>query len=362
MSTIEELIKLQQFQLNPARPLTVRGQYSKNTNTDINKTIQSVSLLTTELNKLNSSVQESALNTGAVFSMKQWVRDTATTLAQQLFPSIQTLIGNQRPITKKILLTNTVITAAIQATLNQQDNILNQLEDQVYKILEKQNNVKVVKDKDGNPVLTPILTENAQKSLDNVIKILSSTTTTLEKINTRISNEKPIKNINDFVNNLSLEQIIEFAEKIIAVVTIALQIKIRIRQVQDLATSIAATATNPPLSKDYAQRAVQYTASEQKQMEDLASAQITISVVKAQILFYQEILQTIINKLQDILDLLNSLQVTPQTPNPQLQQLTNQIQTLIDNQQQTQDTITKKLIEPEFIQINKPNYAARIIK
>jgi hypothetical protein len=294
--------------------------------------------------------------------MKQWVSSTATTLAQQLFPSIQTLIGNQKPITRKIVLTNTIITSAIQLALNQQDNILNQLEDQVYKILEKQNNVKVVKDKDGNPVLTPILTENAQKSLDNVIKILSSTTTTLEKINTRISNEKPIKSVNDFVNNLSLEQIIEFAEKIIAVVTIALQIKIRIRQVQDLATSIAATATNPPLSKDYAQRAVQYIASEQKQMEDLASAQITISVVRAQILFYQVILQIIIDKLQDILDLLNSLQVNSQIPKPQIQQITNQIQTLVNDQQQTQDTITKKLIEPEFIQIPKPNYAARIIK
>jgi uncharacterized membrane-anchored protein YjiN (DUF445 family) len=69
------------------------------------------------------------------------------------------------------------------------------------------------------------------------------------------------------------------------------------------------------------------------------------------------------NKIsKDILDLLNSLQVNSQIPNPQLQQITNQIQTLVNDQQQTQDTITKKLIEPEFIQIPKPNYAARIIK
>ena len=53
MSTIEELIKLQQFQLNSVKSLTVRGQYSKNTNININKTIQSISLLTQELNNLN---------------------------------------------------------------------------------------------------------------------------------------------------------------------------------------------------------------------------------------------------------------------------------------------------------------------
>jgi hypothetical protein len=240
--------------------------------------------------------------------------------------------------------------------------LLNKLEDQVLKVVEKQNNVKVEKDKDGNIVLIPIVPEQAQKALDNVTKILNSSIITIDKINTRISNEKPLKNIDDFVNNLSLEHVIEFAEKIIAVVTIALQIKIRIRQAQDLATSIAAAVTNPPLSLDYAQRAVQYTASEQKQMEDLASAQITISVVRGQIQFYQLIVQNILTKLQDILELIKSVKISSNVSTKNIQDIEDKLNKVIQDQQQTQDQLTRTLLESEFVQTNKPYYAARIIK
>jgi len=362
MSTIEELKNLQNFNISAAKPLTVRGQYSKNTNIDINKIVQSVSLLTTELNNINSGVQESAFNTGARFSMNQWVKDTVSSLSLQLFPSIQTAIGDQNPLVKKIILTNTIVTSTIQSTINQQDILLNKLEDQVLKILEKQNNVKIEKDKDGNIVLIPIIPEQAQKALDNVTKILNSSIVTIDKINTRISNEKPLKNIDDFVNNLSLEHVIEFTEKIIAALTIALQIKIRIRQAQDLVTSIAAAATNPPLSVDYAQRAVQYTSSEQKQIKDLSEAQITISIIGGQIQFYQSIVQGILNKLREILELIKSAQILSNIPTKDIQDIENKLNKTIQDQQQIQDNITKKLIEPEFIQINKPYYAARILK
>jgi hypothetical protein len=363
MSTIEELKNLQNFNISAAKPLTVRGQYSKNTNVDINKVVQSVSLLTTELNNINSSVQESAFNIGANFSINQWVNDAKNSLLSQLFPSIQTLIGNQNPITKKIVLTNTIVTAAAQSALNQQEILLNQLEDQVLKVVEKQNNVKVEKDKDGNAVLIPILSEQAQKSLDNVTKILTSSIVTIDKINTRIANEKPLKNINDFVNNLSLEHVIEFAEKIIAILTIALQIRVIIRKSQDIAASInSATLGDVASAAVFTANSLTYNASEQKQMQDLAAAQVTISIIKSSIQFYKIQIQSILDKLREILELIKTIQISSNIPNPNIQSLEDQLNKIIEDQQQIQDTITKKLIESEFIQINKPNYAARIIK
>jgi len=362
MSTIGDLIKLQNYKVGEIRPLTVRGQYSKNTNVDINKTLQSVSLLTNELNYLDSNVKESALNKNAIFSMKQWVNDTKSALLSQLFPSIQTLISNQKPLTKTLTLTNTVVTAGIQSALNQQDSLLNQLEDQVLKIIERQNNVKVERDENGNITLVPILTEQSQKALNNVTKLLKSTITTLDKINTRISNEKPLKTVDDFVNNLSINYVIEFAEKVIAILTIALQIAITIRKAKDIASAANSAALgNVAAAAVSTEQSLQYTATEQRRMDDLASAQIIISVLKSLIPFFQEIIQTIINKLKEILELLKLVDNTSGN-NKDITELETKLNKVIQDQQQTQDTLTRTLLESEFVQTNKPYYAARIIR
>jgi hypothetical protein len=362
MSTIEDLIKLQNYKVNEIRPLTVRGQYSENTNVDINKTLQSISLLTNELNYLDSNVKESALNGRAIFSMNQWVNDTKSTLLSQLFPSIQTLISNQKPLTKTLTLTNTVVTSGIQSALNQQDSLLNQLEDQVLKILEKQNNVKVEKDENGNITLVPILTEQSKKALSNVTKLLKSTITTLDKINTRISNKKPLKTVDDFVNNLSLEHVIEFAQKIIAILEVALQIAVTIRKAKDIAAAANSAALgNVAAAATYTEQSLQYTATEQRRMDDLASAQIIISVLKSLIPFFQKIIQSIIDKLKEILELLKLVNNTSGN-NKDITYLENQLNKIIQDQQQTQDQLTRTLLESEFVQTNKPYYAARIIR
>jgi hypothetical protein len=362
MSTIKDLIQLQNYKVNEIRPLTVRGQYSENTNIDINKTLQSISLLTNELNYLDSNVKESALNGRAIFSMNQWVNDTKTALLSQLFPSIQTLIGNQKPLTKTLTLTNTIVTAGIQSALNQQDSLVNQLEDQVLKIVEKQNNVKVEKDENGNITLVPILTEQSKKSLNNVTKLLKSTIVTIDKINTRISNEKPLKTVDDFVNNLSINHVIEFAEKIIAILTITLQIAVTIRKIKDIAAAANSTTLGDIASGIvFGENALQYTATEQRRMEDLASAQISISVFKSQILFYQTIIQSIIDKLKEILELLKLVDNTSGN-NKDITELETKLNKVIQDQQQTQDQLTRTLLESEFVQTNKPYYAARIIR
>jgi hypothetical protein len=347
MSTIEELKKLQNYNINNAKPLTVRGQYSNNINTNINKVIQSVSLLTTELNNINSSVKESSFNTNARFSMEQWIDEAKDNLISQLFPSIQTLTGDQNPITKKIVLTNNVVTSITQAALNQQDILLNQLEDQVLKIVEKQNVVKVEKDENGNITLVPIIQEQAQKSLGNVTKILKSSITTLDKINTRISNDLPLKNINDFVNNLSLKHVIEFAEKIIAVVTLTLEIRITLRKIKEIAASVSTSATgNVPLSTLIVENSLKYTAEEQRIIKDLSEAQVVISIIKSQIQFYQNIIQDILNKLKEILDLIKLTNISQSSNllNQDIQILENNINTIIDKNQQTLDT-NKEIIE-----------------
>jgi hypothetical protein len=366
MSTIEELIKLQGFNVNEAKPLTVRGQYSRNTNVDLNKTKQSISLLTTELNKFNSDVQESAFNTGAKFSMKQWVNDTAKGFLSNLSPT--SIVTNPNYLATKIDLTTNIVTSTIQSTLNQQDVLINQLENNVLSIVEKQNNVKVERDKDGNVVLIPILTDNASKALDNSIKIIDTIITSLEKVNTRISNEKPIKNIDDFVNNLSLKLVIDFANKVISILIIATLIKIQLRKIKDISISaLAATSTppNPPLSQEYAERALITTAEEKLTLQDLGAAKSVISVLESKILFYQSILQEVIAKIKPLLDLIKQIQsqtTTETTSNSQLKELENKLDKLIQDQQQVQDTINRTLLESEFVQTNKPYYAARIIR
>jgi hypothetical protein len=362
MSTIQDLIQLQNFDVNEAKPLTVRGQYSKNTNIDINKTIQSISLLTTDLNNLNSYVQQSSINIGVNFSMQQWVDNTKNTLLSQLFPSIQTLISNQKPLTKILTLTNTTVTAGLQSALNQQDLLINQLEDQVLKILEKQNNVKVEKDEDGNITLVPILTEQSKKALSNVTKILKSTITTIDKINTRISNKAPLETIDDFVNYLSINHIIEFAEKIIAILTILLQISITIRKAKDIAAATNSAALgNVAAAATYTEQSLQYTSTEQRRMDDLSSAQISISVFKSQILFYQNIIQTILDKLKDILELLKLVDNTSGV-NKDITELEDKINKVIQDQQQIQNNITQTAVNFEIIRTNKPYYAAKVIK
>ena len=96
-------------------------------------------------------------------------------------------------------------------------------------------------------------------------------------------------------------------------------------------------------------------------MEDLASAQISISVFKSQILFYQTIIQSIIDKLKEILELLKLVDNTSGL-NKDITELETKLNKVIQDQQQTQETLTRKLLESEFVQTNKPYYAARIIK
>lgn len=362
MSTIEELKKLQNFNINNAKPLTVRGQYSENNKVDINKTIQSISLLTNELNNLNSSIKQSSLNIGNIFSMKEWVNSTSVSILNQITPSIQTLISNQKPISKNIILTNSILTSIIQSNINQQDDVLNQLEDYVFKILDTQNIVKVKKDENGNVVLTSIIDENAKKSLDNVIKILSSTTTIINKINTRISNKKPLKNIDDFVNNLSLEHIIEFAEKIIAVVTLALQIKITIRKIKNqTAAAILTSSGNLPAAEDYIQKSTEYTATEQRFLDDLSTAQSTISIIRSQINFYKDIIQSTIDKLKEILNTIETLNQN-NIPNNEIQNLINSVNNIIIDQQENTSNNILNENNIKIVRTSIPNYAAKIIE
>jgi hypothetical protein len=358
MSTIQELIKLQNFNINEAKPLTVRGQYSENTKVDINQIAQSISLITTDLNNINSNIRKSSLNEKSSFSMDQWVEQTRNALLPQILPSLQTLISNPNPLTKTIILTNTVLSTSLQTALNQQESLLNQLENQIYKLLEKQNNVKVEKDQNGNITLVPILSENSKTSLNNINKILNTTTSTLDKINIRISNDLPLQNINDFVNNLSLRHVIEFTQKIISILTLILQIQIKIRQAKDLAASANSTALgNVPAATIYAFQATQITSPEQKQIDDLSAAQSTIGIIKSQILFYQNILQSIINKLQNLLDLVISTQPALQQNN-QNQQIVNTLQSILNKIESNK----QQQIPPQIIRTNNSSagYAAKI--
>ena len=324
MPTIEELISLQGKQINVAQPLNpVRKQYTQNTNNSKNNLITSIDKLTQQMNNLNSGVKSSSFDLNKAFSLAAWVSQvvidiTKARLAEELGvttstdnQSNQAGTTNSTPLTSKILKsTNAVILNII--TLQQQiDSQILSLEKQVDSILRKINTNTTVKLGDGTIVQVPIANEQTIAALQNIESIVKSLLDKTNKVTTRLSNDKPITNFDDFVNNLSLKQVVEFSQLVISALLLIKKIQYKRKEVQALAIlaelSIPGSVyiTTAQALSDLLTKAESF----QNQINDLNKAYEQIVILKDNITYFgkintsqQQSLNNIINKVDTFIN------------------------------------------------------------
>ena len=356
MSLIQNLKTLQDFKVNEAQALVIPST----TNENLDQTQQSISLLTTELNEFTSNVKQSVDNPNARFSLSQWIEQTATAVAEALKPTITSNITNPKPLSKTIEASKEIVEGVVVASIKNAALTNINTEKQVNKIIEKQNKVKIEKDEDGNVKVVPILSQNSITSLNNLKKTLQSTVNALKIVNKRLTNTEPIKNIDDFVNNLSLEHIISFAEKALSLILLVKQFRDTRKKAEAVAAGTEQAAPTP--SKIVSGKKIvedELTKEkEQQHLQDLETAYSIIKVIRELIPYYSSLISKIITQLQTIIDLIDSLAI----PNEEEENIKQDIEDIISQQTQNRDTIENPFDQEReiIVPIPKPYYAAKL--
>jgi len=335
MATIEELIALQGKQINVAKPLNpVRKQYTQNTNNSQNTLLESVDKLTQQMNNLNSGVKSSSFDLNKAFSLAAWVSQvvidiTKARLAEELGvttstdnQSNQAGTTNSTPLTSKILKsTNAVILNII--TLQQQiDSQILSLEKQVDSILRKINTNTTVKLGDGTIVQVPIANQQTIAALKNVESIVKSLLDKTNKVTTRLSNDKPITNFDDFVNNLSLKQVVEFSQLVISALLLIKNIQKKRKEAQALVILAELSIPSSVYITTGQALAELLTKSEsfQNQINDLNKAYEQIVILKDNITYFGKINQSQQQSLNNIINKVDTF-INQQQNNTALQDL-----------------------------------------
>jgi hypothetical protein len=335
MATIEELIALQGKQINVAKPLNpVRKQYTQNTNNSKNTLLESVDKLTQQMNNLNSGVKSSSFDLNKAFSLAAWVSQvvidiTKARLAEELGvttstdnQSNQAGTTNSTPLTSKILKsTNAVILNII--TLQQQiDSQILSLENQVNNILRKINTNTTVKLGDGTIVQIPIANQQTIAALQNVESITKSLLDKTNKVTTRLSNDKPITNFDDFVNNLSLKQVVEFSQLVISALLLVKSIQNKIKKAKAVVIQVetAVPASSYITTGQAVSDILTKSESEQNQVNDLNEAYKQIVILKDNIIFFSKINQSQQQSLNSIINKVDTF-INQQQNNTALQDL-----------------------------------------
>ena len=356
MSLIQNLKSLQDFKVNEAQALVIPSTTTPN----LDQTQQSISLLTTELNEFTSNVKQSVDNPNAQFSLSQWVEQTALAVANALKPTITSNITNPKPLSKTIEASKEIVENVVVASIKNAELTNISLEKQVNKIIENQTKTKIERDEDGNIKIVPILSQNSITALNNIKKTLQSTINALEEVSKRLTNTNPIENINDFVNNLSLEHIISFAEK-------ALSLIILLRQFRDIRKKVEATTAGieqvspspvkPTSGKIIVENALT-SEKEQQQLQDLETAYSIIRIIRELIPYFSSTINGVITQLQSIVDLIDSLPL----PNEEENNIKQDVENIISQQNQNKDTIENPFDQEReiIVPIPKPYYAAKL--
>jgi len=335
MPTIEELISLQGKQINVAQPLNpVRKQYTQNTNNSKNNLITSIDKLTQQMNNLNSGVKSSSFDLNKAFSLAAWVSQvvidiTKARLAEELGvttstdnQSNQTGTTNSTPLTNKILKTTNAVILNIITLQQQIDSQILSLEDQVNSILKKIKTNTTVKLGDGTIVQVPIVNQQTIVALQNVESIVKSLLNKTNKVTTRLSNDKPITNFDDFVNNLSLKQVVEFSQLVISALLLVKNIQNKIKKAKAVAIQIETTipASSYIVTGQAVSDLLTKSESEQNQINDLNEAYKQITILKDNIIFFSKINQNQQKSLNDIITKANTF-INQQQNNTTLQDL-----------------------------------------
>lgn len=316
MAVIEQLKSFQtgSIKITTSTITTIPGVNNiAGSNQSLQKTIQSVSQLSSKSNEISSFLNNASIASGnGPFNLSKFAREFVTKQNQANDTDGQTTkVTDSKPITRKSnQLVKKVVKSIVDNYLRSEKLILI-LERQVNTIL-KQSNVTYVTVENGQIQAQPIQSQQINQTIENIQKTVNTYVNTVDKYGRRIYNTDPIRTTNDLKNNLSLNQIINFIETIISVALIIINLKIKIRKALDLSAASNALAQVPvpniALAAKLSQQATQNTAAEQKQLDDLAAAQELILSVKRKIDFYGKKYETSKNKLLNIQSTLNNFQ------------------------------------------------------
>jgi len=304
MATIEDLIALQGKEINVAKPLNpVRKQYAQNTNNSKNDLLTSIDKLTQQMNNLNSGVKSSSFDLNKAFSLAAWVSQvvidiTKARLAEELGvttstdnQSNQAGTTNSTPLTNKILKSANAVLLNIITLQQQIDSQILSLDNQVNSVLRKINTNTTVKLGDGTIVQIPIANQQTIVALQNIESIIKSLIDKTNKVTTRLSNDKPITNFDDFVNNLSLKQVVEFAQLVISALILIKNIQKTRKQAQAVIIQVetAVPASNYITTGQAVADLLTKTESFQNQINDLNKAYEQINILKDNIIYFGKI-------------------------------------------------------------------------
>jgi len=290
-----------------------------------NKITDTISQLTSKTNDISSFLNQASINGGnqpfnLVKFAQEFVQKQTTSNEGQT-----SQVTDSKPITRKVNQITQKVVSSITNNYIKSNKLLSVLETNLNKILS-QNKVNFISVENGQIIAQPIQNQEIETAIQNIQKIINTYVEAVDKYARRVYNTDPIKTTKDLQENLSLNHLIEFIEKVISITLLLLQIKIKIRKARDLVTAANAAAQVPvpnlSLATEYTERATQYTANEQKQLDDLASTQERILAIKNKISFYGKKYEQAKSKLLNLQGLVNNFQ----------QQVSNKTLTSLNNQ------------------------------
>ena len=275
-----------------------------------NKLTETISQLTLKSNEISSFLSEANIDGGnKPFSILEFAKNLV--IKQEEQPKTEnSLIADPNPLTSKLKQQQKQIIDNIVQNYVKSGKLLNILENNLNKILEK-TPVNFVSIENGQVVAQPIQSKELDVAVQNIQKVVDTIVNSVDRYARRVYNTDPILSLEQFKKNISLNKLVDIIDKVIAIKAEILMLKIKIRKARDLsasATALAQPVPNVPLATEYAERATQYTANELDQIYDLHEAGLIITDLKKQIDFYGGKYESTKNKLLDIKGTIDALQ------------------------------------------------------
>jgi hypothetical protein len=294
----------------------------------LQKTIQSISQLSSKSNEITSFINDASIDGGnQPFNISKFAREFIFKSQQQEQEESTTgKVTDSKPITRRIKQTTKKLIDNIAQNYVRSGRLLSILEKNVNKILT-QSNVNFVSIENGQIVAQPIQSQQTNQAIQNIQKTIDTYVLAVDKYARRVYNTDEIRTVDQLRKNLSLNKLIPLYDKILAVKLEILQIQIKRRKAQDLIIAANAASQVPvpniALAAEYTQRATQYTANELNSLEDLVEAYKEFENIKKQIVFYGEKYEKTKNQLLNIQQTINDFQ--SQIFNAVLTQANNQL-------------------------------------
>ena len=306
----------------------IPGVSSVTGSSSLQKTIQSISQLSSKSNEISSFINDAGIAGGnQPFNISTFAREFIFKSQQQEQEESTTgKVTDSKPITRRFQqITKKVVDNIVQNYIRS-GKLLTILEKNLNKILS-QSNVNYVSVENGQIVAQPIQSQQVDQAIKNIQETVNTYVKAVDKYARRVYNTDPILSLEQFKKNLSLNKLIPLYDKILAVKLEILQIQIKRRKAQDLIIAANAASQVPvpnvALATEYAQRATQYTANELNSLEDLAEAYKEFEAIKEKVEFYGTKYEKTKNQLLNIQQTINNYQ--SQIFNKALTQVNNQL-------------------------------------